>query len=200
MRRRTLDFTIATVGLVMALVLTASGVLLLYAANFTNQTIHDQLSAQKISFPPADQLPVKVYGETVNGYAGQQVTTGAQAKAYSDMISVHLSFVAGGKTYSEVSEAWIASNPTDPTKRDAALGAQRETLFMGETLRGLLLNAYAFSIFGTIAFIGGSVAIVAALVLFVLSILGYLHGNKVKKEQQLNAKTDAESDRQAVNA
>lgn len=181
MRRRTLDYTIATIGLVMAVVLTAGGVLLLYAANFTNQTIHDQLSAQKISFPSADQVPVDKYGKTVNGYAGQQVTTGRQAKAYSDMISVHLSFVAGGKTYSEVSEAWIASNPNDPTKRDAALGAQRQTLFMGETLRGLLLNAYAFSIFGTIAFIGGWVALAAAVVLYILAILGYVHGNKVDK-------------------
>jgi hypothetical protein len=185
MRRRTLDFTVATLGLVMAVVLTVGGVLLLYAANFTNQTIHDQLSAQKISFPSADQVPVKTYGKAVNGYAGQQVTTGSQAKAYSDMISVHLSFVAGGKTYSEVSEEWIASNPNDPTKRDPALAAQRETLFMGETLRGLLLNAYAFSIFGTIAFIAGWVALVGALVLFVLAILGYVHGNKVSKEERL---------------
>jgi hypothetical protein len=187
MKRRTLDYTLATLGVVMALVLAIGGALLLYAANFTNNTISDQLSAQKIAFPPADQLPVKAFGETVNGYAGQPVTTGAQAKAYSDMIAVHLQGVAGGKTYSEVSEEWIASNPTDPTKRDAALGAQRQTLFMGETLRGLLLNAYAFSIFGVLALIGGWVALIAAVALAVLSVAGYLHGHKVSKETAIDA-------------
>jgi len=181
MKRRTLDLTLATAGLVTAVVLLVAGVLLLVAANFTNGTIHDQLVAQKITFPPASALPVAEYGETVNGYAGQQVTTGAQAKAYSDMIAVHLSKVAGGKTYSEVSGEWIASNE-DPTKRDPTLGAQRETLFMGETLRGLLLNVYAFSIFGGIAMIAGWVSLVAAVLLLVLSVLGFVHARSVAAE------------------
>jgi hypothetical protein len=192
MRRRTLDYTLATLGAVMAVVLAVGGGLLLYAANFTNTTIHDQLVAQDISFPSADQLPVAAFGETVNGYAGQAVTTGAQAKAYADMIAVHLTKVANGQTYSQVSDAWIASNPNDPTKRDAALGAQRQTLFMGETLRGLLLNVYAFSIFGTIALIGGWVALVGALMMAALAIAGFVHGHRVSKETLIGA-PDVES-------
>lgn len=186
MKRRTLDYTLATIGAVMAVVLGIGGALLLYAANFTNSTISDQLSAQHIAFPPASALPVAEYGETVNGYAGQDVTTGAQAKAYSDMIAVHLSKVADGKTYSQVSEEWIASNQ-DPTKRDPALGAQRQTLFMGETLRGLLLNVYAFSIFGAIAFLAGWVALAAAVVMTVLAIVGFVHGHKVSKDVLVGA-------------
>lgn len=182
MKRKKLDYTIATLGVVMAAVLAIGGGLLLYAANFANTTISDQLSAQHIQFPAADQVPAATYGDEVNGYAGQDVTTGAQAKAYSDVIAIHLSFVADGKTYSQVSEEWIASN-TDPVKRDAALGAQRQTLFMGETLRGLLLNVYAFSIFGTIAFIAGWVALVGALVLVILSAFGYLHGRRLSQDE-----------------
>ena len=122
----------------------------------------------------------------MNGFAGQDVTTGAQAKAYSDMIAVHLTFVADGKTYSEVSEAWIesAENPAD---RDPALGAQRQTLFMGETLRGLLLNVYAFSIFGMVAFIAGWVALVAAIVMLGLAIYGFVHAHKLHKQELLEA-------------
>jgi len=191
MKRRTLDYTLATLGAVMAVVLAIGGGLLLYAAHFTNTTISDQLSAQHIQFPPAAQVPAAEYGDTINGYAGQDVTTGAQAKAYSDMIAIHLTKVAGGKTYSQVSEEWIASN-ADPTKRDAALGAQRQTLFMGETLRGLLLNVYAFSIFGTIALIGGWVALLGALVLAVLAIAGFVHGHNVSKEAFIGA-PEAES-------
>ena len=186
MKRRTLDYTLSTLGVVMAVVLAVGGALLLFAANFTNTTISDQLSAQHISFPPASALPVAEYGETVNGFAGQDVTTGAQAKAYSDMIAVHLSKVADGKTYSQVSAAWTASN-ADPTKRDPALAAQRQTLFMGETLRGLLLNVYAFSIFGTIALIAGWVALVGAVLMAVLAIAGFVHGHNVSKEALVGA-------------
>ncbi len=186
MKRRTLDYTLSTLGVVMAVVLALGGALLLFAANFTNTTISDQLSAQHIKFPPAAALPVAEYGETVNGFAGQDVTTGAQAKAYSDMIAVHLSKVADGKTYSQVSAAWTASN-ADPTKRDPALAAQRQTLFMGETLRGLLLNVYAFSIFGTIALIAGWVALVGAVLMAVLAVAGYVHGRNVSKSTLVGA-------------
>lgn len=186
MKRRTLDITLATLGAVMAVVLTAAGALLLYAANFTNTTISDQLTAQKIAFPPASALPVAEFGENVAQYAGQPVTTGAQAKAYSDMIAVHLKGVANGKTYSEVSNEWIASN-ADPTKRDPALGAARQTLFMGETLRGLLLNVYAFSIFGLIAQIAGWVALGGAVAMALLSVAGFYHASKVNKTQLVGA-------------
>jgi hypothetical protein len=177
MKRRTLDFSLAAVGAVMAVVLALGGAVLVFASNFTSSTIRDQLSAQHISFPAASALPVAAFGETVNGYAGQEVTTGAQAKAYSDMIAVHLTKVADGKTYSQVSDEWIASS-ADPTKRDATLGAERQTLFMGETLRGLLLNVYAFSIFGTISLVAGWVAFIAAVVVAILAAFGFRHGHK----------------------
>jgi hypothetical protein len=173
MKRRTLDKTLAAVGLVVAIVMAIAGGLLIYAANFTSNTVSTELSAQQIFFPPADQL-----SPNLQQYGGQQVTTGAQAKAYTDMIAEHLDAVAGGKTYSQISGEWIASN-TDPTKRDPVLGGQRQTLFMGETLRGLLLNTYAFSIFGTLALVAGIVALVSAVVLLILSVLGWQHAHKV---------------------
>jgi hypothetical protein len=185
MKRRTLDITLATVGAVMAVILAVAGGLLLFAASFTNQTITDQLTAQKISFPPVAAMQGPEY-DAIRQYAGQPVTNGAEAKAYSEMIAVHLQGVADGKTYSEVSAAWIdsAENPAD---RDPALAAQRTTLFMGETLRGLLLNVYAFSIFGAIAFLAGWVALAAAVVMTVLAIIGFVHGHKVSKDVLVGA-------------
>ena len=107
-------------------------------------------------------------------------------RAYTDMIAVHLQGIGGGKTYSQVSEEWIASS-ADPTKRDASLGAQRQTLFMGETLRGLLLNSYAFSIFGTVALVGGIVALVGSAALIVLSVLGFGHARKATATEPIGA-------------
>jgi hypothetical protein len=176
MKRRTLDRTLAAVGLVVAIVMAIAGGLLIFASNFTANTVSTELSAQQIFFPPADAL-----SPDLQQYAGQQVTTGAQAKAYSSMIAEHLDAVADGKTYSQVSGEWIASSE-DPTKRDPALGAQRQTLFMGETLRGLLLNTYAFSIFGMLALVAGIVALISAVVLLVLSFLGWRHAHKVPED------------------
>jgi hypothetical protein len=170
--RRSLDFVLSISGLVMAVVLAVAGALLLWGGSFANTTVHDQLVAQKISFGAASSLP-----DTLKGYAGQQVTNGTQAKAYSDLIAEHLTKVADGKTYSEVSSAYLAGGG-----KDTALAAQRTTLFMGETLRGLLLNAYAFSIFGAIATIAGWVALAAAVVLAVLAVLGLAHQRKTPAE------------------
>lgn len=177
MSRRSLDLILSLSAIVIAVVLVVAGGLLVWGGSYASNTVTDQLSEQNIAFPAdTTQLP-----PDLQQYAGQQVTTGAQAKAYSDYIAGHLEEVAGGKTFSEVSEAWIASN-SDPTLRDPALGAQRQTLFMGETLRGLLLNAYAFSVFGTIAMIGAWVSFAAAALLFVLGILGIIHGRRTSAE------------------
>jgi len=172
MSRRSLDLILSISAIVIAVVLVIAGILLAWGGRYANNTVTDQLSQQKISFPAASELP-----DNLKSYADQAVTTGSQAKAYSDLIAVHLSAVADGQTYSEVSGQWIAS-AEDPAQRDATLGAERQTLFMGETLRGLLLNAYAFSVFGTIAIIASWVSFVAAVLLFLLGILGVVHSRR----------------------
>jgi hypothetical protein len=118
-------------------------------------------------------------------YAGQQMSTGSQARAYADhYIAVHLSEVADGKTYSEVSGAYLASC-SDPKAAESAncqtLAGQKTTLFQGETLRGLLLYGYAFATMGTVALYGAIVAFVAAVALLVLALLGFRHARKSRE-------------------
>ena len=108
-------------------------------------------------------------------YAGQQLTTGAQAETYANhFIAVHLSEVAGGKTYAQVSAAAMAA-PTNTT-----LKTEEATLFQGTTLRGLLLNAYAFGTVATIAGIGAIVSFAAAAILLVLSGIGFAHAQRLR--------------------
>jgi hypothetical protein len=173
MRRRSLDRILSITGLVVAVVLAIAGVLLMWGGNFAHTTVTNELSAQKISF----SADAKTLPPDLAQYAGQQVTDGALAKAYSDLIGVHVQGIADGKTYSEVSEEWIAGGRTDET-----LAGARTTLFMGETLRGMLLNAYAFWTLGTIAIIGAWLAFGAALLLLVLSILGFRHLGKTPED------------------
>jgi hypothetical protein len=112
-------------------------------------------------------------------YAGQQLTTGAQAQVYADhFIAVHLNEIGGGKTYAQLSTQ-AQANPTD-TK----LAATVNTMFKGETLRGLLLNAYAFGTMGTIAGIAAIGAFIGAGVILLLSVLGLWHARRVPPPTQ----------------
>jgi hypothetical protein len=111
-------------------------------------------------------------------YAGQQLTTGAQAETYADhFIAVHLREIGGGKTYAQLS-AQAQVNPTD-TKLAAAV----DTMFKGETLRGLLLNAYAFGTMATIAGIAAIAAFIGAAIMLLLSGLGLRHSRRLATPQ-----------------
>jgi hypothetical protein len=182
MRRRTFDALLAVGGLIVATVLVAAGGLLMWANNFVDDQVSTQLTAQKIFFPEAgsesaNDPNVKEY---IAPYLGQQVTTGEQARVFADhYIGVHLQEMAGGKTYSELSTISRA-NPDD-----AEAAAAVQTAFRGETLRGLLLNAYAFWQMGQIALYGAIAAFAGAALLLVLSILGLLHLRRTPAEQEV---------------
>jgi len=184
MPRRTFDLILSSVGVMLTAVLVVAGVLAFWGYSFANGRVHDQLAAQKIYFPPkgSEALADPQIGKYLNKYAGQQLVNGAQAEAYADdFIAVHLKGVAGGKTYAEVSSAAL-QNPSDQT-----LQGQAATLFKGETLRGLLLNAFAFWKFGQLALIGSIAAFVLAGIMLVLTILGFWHLRKVSAAEQIFA-------------
>ncbi len=172
-QRRLIDKALTSLGLVATIVLIVIGGLAWWAYSFISGNVHDELASQQIYFPPkgSPALASPKIGPYLNQYAGQQLLDGEQAKAYADhFIAVHLSEVAGGKTYAQVSSE-LQANPTNPT-----LKAEQQTLFQGETLRGLLLgDAYAFSVIGSIARIVSIVCFVAGGVMLVLVVLGFWH-------------------------
>jgi hypothetical protein len=127
-------------------------------------------------------------GPYLNKYAGEQMVNGGQAQAYADhFIAVHLRGVADGQTYAEVS-AKAQQNPDDQT-----IQGQAATLFRGETLRGLFLNAYAFWKLGQLALIGAIAAFALAAVMLVLSILGFWHLRRASPSEQVIAPGSAAS-------
>ena len=189
MRRRTFDALLAVGGLIMATVLVAAGGLLMWANNFVDEQVSTQLTAQKIFFPEAgsDSANDPNVKEYIAPYVGQQVTTGKQARVFADhYIGVHLQEMTGGKTYSELSTISRA-NP-----EDAEAAAAVQTAFRGETLRGLLLNAYAFWQMGQIALYGAIAAFAGAALLLVLSILGLLHLRRTPAEQEVRLGSGAQ--------
>jgi len=194
MNRRVIDYLVSSAGLIVAIVLLAVGGLMVWGQVFINHQVHDQLASQKIFFPPKGSPAIAgTQFAAMQKYAGQQLTTGAQAQTYANhFIAVHLSEVAGGKTYAQVSAAALA----DPT--NTTLKTQEQTLFQGTTLRGLLLNAYAF---GTVARIVGIAAIVSFVgggILLVLSVLGFAHGRRVAGATATSAATERAAEKRAA--
>lgn len=170
--RKVLDQVLTGFGLIATLALLALGGVAWWAYSFTTNQVQTELSSQQIYFPAkgSPALASDQVGPYLNQYAGQQLTTGDQALAYANhFIAVHLSEVAAGKTYAQVSTAAQA----DPT--NTALQQQKAVLFQGETLRGLLLNAYAFWTIAMIARIAALVAFAAGAVMALLTLLGFWH-------------------------
>jgi hypothetical protein len=171
-----IDTVLTAGGLLMTTVLIVAGCLLVWAHTFVTNEIHNQLAAEQIYFPAANSAAVAgPEFKAMRQYGGQQLTTGAQAQVYADhFIAVHLKAIADGKTYAQLSTAAKA----DPT--NTVLAGQVATVFKGETLRGLLLNAYAFGTMATIALIAAIAAFVAAGLMLVLSALGMVHIRKTR--------------------
>jgi hypothetical protein len=139
------------------------GIVSIVGGSYDHQVVHNQLGPQKITFPKPAEYP------NLKQYEGQQVLTGSQAKAYAeDQIAVDMNKVAGGKTYSQVSEEWIAGG-----MKSEKLAGERTTLFMGETLRGLLLQAWGWAQIGSIAILAGILLIGFGAILFLLPVLNW---------------------------
>ena len=149
--------TVAAAGMIVV------GALALVGGHYDKQVVHDQLAPQKIFFPKPATNP------GLAAYAGQQVLTGKQAKLYAEkQIGVDVAKVAGGKTYSQVSAEWIAGG-----MKNTKLAGERTTLFMGETLNGLLLNAWGWSVIGMIATLAGWILILLGAALFLLPLANW---------------------------
>jgi uncharacterized membrane protein len=198
MKRRTLDILFSVGGVMLAVLLLVLGSVLKSNADFAKSYVHNQLAEQKISFTPADKLsPEEQQAAGLLLYAGQPLVTGKQAEVYAnDYIALHLQAVNDGKTYAQTSgearalrtqatEAATAkaANAAQLDEQATALEGKVQTLFRGETLRGLLLTSYGFSIFGDKAMQAAWVAFIAALVLLLASIAGFVHAFRTTKDE-----------------
>ena len=183
--RSAFDKLISWTGLALAVVLLVAGGLLTWANTFINDQVVDQLSMQNITMPEGDALASlpKDDANALEPYAGSPMDTGAEAKAYADhYILVHMNAASDGRTYQEVSGEYQAMTVAEKASpQGQALAGLRETLFQGNTLRGLLLYGYAFATMGTIAGIAAIVSFAGAAFLLALFILGLVHARRAAK-------------------
>jgi hypothetical protein len=181
--RSALDKLISWTGLALAAVLLMAGGLLTWAHVFIDNQVVDQLSMQGITMPEGDALSglPQADADALAPYAGSALDTGPEAKAFANhYILVHMNGASDGRTYEEVSGEYVSMTPEQQASEDGqALAGLRQTLFMGSTLRGLLLYGYAFATMGTIAGIAAFVSFGGAAALLILFGLGIWHSRRV---------------------
>ena len=194
MKRKTFDMVLTAGGGVLFVVLIVAGALGVWGYSFANSNVHNQLAQQQITFPPAAAFAHAKAGteitpsmvSTVGKYAGQPLVTGQQAEVYAnDFISVHLQEIGGGKSYAQLSAAAMAL-PKGSAAYSAA-EANVQTVFQGTTLRGLLLEAYAFGTFGQIALVAAIVSFILASIMLLLTLFGLLHFRRVPEDAEFPA-------------
>ena len=181
MRRTSSRTMLAPVSTVLAAVLLIAGGLLIWGSAYVHNTVQGQLAAQQITFPPASAFAHPKAGSeitpsmipSVSQYAGQQLLTGQQAEAYADhFIAVHIANMTGGKTYAQLSSAAQAQ------PNNTQLANQVSTVFKGETLRSMLLNAYGWWKVSQITYIASLVAFGLGAVAGVGSIYLFIFGRR----------------------
>ncbi|MFP5256901.1 MAG: hypothetical protein ACLGI8_13750 [Acidimicrobiia bacterium] len=195
--RKTIDRVLTLFGVVLTLALVVAGALLMWGASFSADYVDDELSSQNITFPPAEALAEEGRDDLVK-YGGEVVNTGPEAEAYASFINGHLEGIADGATYAELGTpereakaALDAAKESGASEAEIAklegeynsISGQRNTLFKGETLRGLLLSAYAWATVGQIAFYAAIGAFVAAAAMAVLTVFGFRHMRKLEHQE-----------------
>ncbi len=188
MSRKVFDILTSTGGAVVVVVLVVAGGLMTWGHSFVNSNVRSQLAQQQIYFPPKAAFAHPKPGSeitqsmipSVSQYAGEQLLTGAQAQVYADdFIAVHLSEMPYSGIYSKISAAALAQ-PTN-----AKLAALKQTSFQGTTLRGLLLEAYAFSKIGAVMLWGAIASFILAAMMSVLVGLGLWHARRAATATQM---------------
>lgn len=183
--RALLDKLISWTGLALAVVLLVAGGLLTWANTFIGDQVKDQLTMQDITMPEGEALASlpEADASALEKYAGSALDTGPEAKAYADhFILAHMNAASDNRTYQQVSSEFLAlDDEAKASEEGQALGGLRQTLFMGNTLRGLLLYGYAFATVGTIAGYAAVAAFIGAFVLLALVQLGLRHARRTEK-------------------
>jgi hypothetical protein len=203
---------IVSLQAMLVIILAGASGFLFYEGSFVTNMVKDELTAQQVFFPGADQIKAggaldpKEFPQEIRDQAGNQVTDGNQAKIYAnDFIGKHLEGVAGGLTYASIGtkisavNAQLAATPkTDPAyatlqTQVATLNGQRDTLFKGEMLRGTLLNSWGWwtlGLYTTYAAIGlmiAAIGVIGALVFELFVAVRKTEDFKIKVGQKVTA-------------
>ncbi|WP_110240724.1 hypothetical protein [Nocardioides gilvus] len=211
--RSTLDKLISGTGILLALVLAVAGALLTWGSVFIGDQVDQQFGDQDITMPTkealeADESLTDEGRDTLMEFEGTTLNDGPKARAYADhYIQAHMNASTFGVkatleekgiptdeftfplTYESAGgvakavEANTEISDADKAEVLEAVSGNRDSLFKGNTLRGLLLYGYAFATMGVIAGYAAIGAFVGAALFLILGLLGLVHSRKVARAE-----------------
>jgi len=200
MKRKTLDLTMSVGGILIAALAIVLGFVFQANADFATTYVRDQLNEQRIMFPAAEYLSESEANvPCLVEFAGTSLDSGKKSECYAnEYIGSHLKGIGGGETYAtlgtpqrelqaKVADAKKANDPNLPTLEAelAKVSGQRDSMFKGETLRGLLLTTYGFSVLGEKAALAATIAFFAAAIVILASLAGFAHALATPKDQKI---------------
>lgn len=208
MKRRTLDIIFSVGGVLLAALLVVLGFVLADQQSFAKDYVKGELGAQRITFATAENLKEdektwKPGSVCLVENAGKLMETGKQAECYAKyFIAFHMTTSATTAGFPGETYATLGPIRTDLTAQvkaakdsgntAAAEAAQKKldsatslrgTMQTGETLRGLLLTTYGFSIFGDKAALAANVLFVLGGLILLLAVAGFVHAFVTPKEK-----------------
>ena len=199
MKRRTLDIIFSIGGATLAVLVLVLGLVLRSNAVFAQNYVHDQLvTAADHVHPGGRSLPRgAAVGRTrqVRRPATHHGCTGPGVRE-----RLHRRSPCRGERRQDLRTRPAVTlgppGPRRPTRRprvrrtqpsstrpQRCSRARSQTLFRGETLRGLLLTSYGFSIFGDKAMLASWVCLIAGFVLLLASAAGFVHAFRTSKNE-----------------
>lgn len=131
-------------GIAAGLVLVVFGAAAIYMGVDGRATVRDSLRQEQITFGATDDPVVAKYASE---YAEEQVTTGAQARAFAQVIRGHVLEGSGGLTYSQMGRFVSADDPKNPagTSDEAAALKDENGSPVSNSARNTWVTATALS-------------------------------------------------------
>ena len=110
-------------GIIAGLVLVIFGAAAIYMGVDGRTTVRDSLKQEQITFGAADDPAVATYASQ---WADEQVQTGAQARAFAQVIHEHALESSGGLTYAQLGRFVSADDPKNPAGTNDEVAALKD--------------------------------------------------------------------------
>lgn len=158
-------------GLVAAAVLIAFGSAALVMGFNGRTTVRDSLKQEQIVFGSADDPAIAKHASQ---WADQQVTTGAQARAFAKVIHEHALEGSGGLTYAQLGRFVSAADPDNPagTSDETAALKDEKGVPISNTARNTWITATALSTALNMSYMAEQMALFGIVVGFALLLAG----------------------------
>jgi hypothetical protein len=158
-------------GLAASVVLVAFGVAAIYMGVDGRSTVRDSLKQEQIYFGDATDPAVAKHADQ---WAGEQVQTGDQARAFAQVMREHALESSAGLTYAQMGRFQLASDPSNPkgTNDEAAAAKDDKGSPLANAARNTWVTETALSTALNVSFMAEQLSLFGMVVGVALLLTG----------------------------